>query len=134
MTEGSASLAFPWAMVQTALDVEAAPHAIYHYRKKDGEEVSNTIAAQAERIRAGTTTEPSRRTCSFVYHCAKGHGSTEVFSANGTLTTLDWKENDTFAAQAWSRIAHTASGSEDAYLFAFCDRPLLQSLGMYREE
>ena len=134
VVQGNSSIHFPWAPVKEALDTNPAPHAVYHYKKKDGSDIALTTAAQAERVKAGTTTPASRETCSFVLHCPQGEGSTHIRSANGVETTLDWKANDTFAVPAWSRVTHTARGSADAYLFGFCDRPLLHSLGMYRRE
>ncbi|KAK5199169.1 hypothetical protein LTR99_001211 [Exophiala xenobiotica] len=134
VVDSNKSLRFPWAPVKAALDAAPSPHAMYHYKKPDGSEVSYTLNAQAERITAGSSSPVRRDTCSYVFHCASGQGSTRILTASGTETCLEWKANDTFAIPAWSRITHTVTGTENAYLFAFSDKPLLQSLGMYRRE
>ena len=107
---------------------------MYSYATASGAEISKTIGAQAERIASGATSSPRRETLSFVFHVAQGHGRTRLVLADGAEKVLEWNENDTFAVPAWTAIAHTCTGEGDAYLFAFSDRPLLQSLGMYRKE
>lgn len=121
-------------MVTHALNKDASLHASYIYKKEDGSNISATISAKAERIAAGHTTPTSRETCSFVYHCPAGEGITSFISPDGKEEKINWKENDTFVVPAWFKISHTASNAQDAYLFSFSDRPMLESLGMYRQE
>ena len=46
---------------------------------------------------------------------------------------FDWTPHDTFCVPTWCRQEHSA-GSEDAILFTCDDTPVLQALGLYREE
>ncbi len=125
---------FPWAPIKAQLDADPSPHASYEYKKKDGNYISRTLGAQAERIKAGVETLPSRSTCSFIYHCPEGKGVTRVVEPNGNTTSLDWGQDDTFAIPAWSQITHKVGSDADAYLFAITDKPMLEALGMYRLE
>jgi gentisate 1,2-dioxygenase len=120
---------FPWKDVRAALDKGNLPYSIHHYHKRGGQHVSNTIGAQAEKVASGTTSPPSRETCSFVYHIESGEGITTLECPNGTKTEIKWTARDTFAVPAWSQIQHTCTSTEDAYLFAVNDRPLLERLG-----
>ncbi|KIW35018.1 uncharacterized protein PV07_01745 [Cladophialophora immunda] len=131
--ESSPNLHFPWAPVKELLS-SSRPHSVHHYLTPDGDPISNTLSAQAERVAAGTTSPAIRETCSFVYHIPQGTGSTRIVSGNGTETILKWKENDTFAVPAWSSVSHTASDQGDVYLFAFSDRGVLERLGFYRKQ
>lgn len=125
---------FPWSPIKTLLSASQRPHGVHHYSGPNGAPISHTLSAQAERIAAGTTSPGSRETCSFVYHVPQGKGSTRIVNGDGSETTLEWKENDTFAVPSWSRVTHSASDQGDVYLFAFSDRGLLERLGLYRME
>lgn len=94
--------------------------------------LSRTVGAQAERVDRGCRSTASRESCSFVYHCFEGYGSTALRLANGELKTVEWSKGDTFAVPAWTEIVHKAT--ERSYLFAINDLPLLENLGMYRKE
>ena len=123
-----------WTKVQEYLDEQKSPHATYHYEiVKSGRKIplSNTIGAQAEVVEADYESTPIRETCSFVYHCFEGKGSTSLRLPNGSLERVEWSKGDTFAIPAWTERTHTAEGAK-SYLFAINDAPLLRNLGMYR--
>jgi gentisate 1,2-dioxygenase len=126
----ASTLQFPWAEVQKQLDSDQAGHSIYHYHRHGARYLSTTIGAQAERIAAGATTQPSQEVVSFVYHVYRGVGSTNITAPRtGTVETIHWKDKDTFTVPAWSRVSHTCTSAESAaYLFAITDRPLIESL------
>lgn len=126
----------PWAQVQKHLDAQEKPHAVYEYEIVRGGKrapLSTTIGAQAERIEARCESPPVRETCSFVYHCFDGSGSTTLKLANGNVEVVEWSRGDTFAVPAWTERVHTAQGAT-SYLFAVTDAPLIRNLGMYRRE
>jgi gentisate 1,2-dioxygenase len=127
----SSPLRIPWSGVQEALDVESGTHAVYHYGQNSSH-LSNSISAQAERIAAGTGTDPNRETCSFIYHVKSGQGKSIIKPLGEKEKTFEWRENDTFAVPAWAEIQHLCSGDEAAYLFAINDRPMVESLGLFR--
>ncbi|KAL1979740.1 hypothetical protein VTN96DRAFT_5237 [Rasamsonia emersonii] len=127
---------FPWKETRAALDRDkpTQPYSIYHYHGKNRKHLSDTISAQAERIAPGHTTDPRQETCSFIYHVESGQGSTTILAPDGSETEIQWTARDTFAVPAWSRIQHTCTSSDsDAYLFAINDRPLVESLGLFRQ-
>ncbi|KAF9894105.1 hypothetical protein FE257_009078 [Aspergillus nanangensis] len=136
---GKSPLKIPWATVQQELDanLEDRSYARYDYRLgggSDGAHLSRTISAQAERITAGTASETSQETCSFVYHAYEGEGYSTVIAPGGEEEqVIKWKARDTFSVPAWSSISHTCTlQSGQAYLFAINDRPMVESLGLMR--
>ena len=110
---------------------------MFHYATDDATQpprpLSRTLGAQAERVDGGCESAPIQESCSFVYHCFQGRGTTRLVLAGGTTQEVRWKQGDTFAVPAWSRRMHT-SAVERSYLFAVNDLPLLQNLGMYKRE
>src|SRR6266851_1242793 len=95
-----------------------------------GGHVMQTIGASMQMLRAGETTKAHRHTGSFIYQVAKGCGHSIVGGKR-----FDWQERDIFCVPSWAWHEHAnASASEDACLFAFNDLPVIESLGLYREE
>ena len=125
---------FPWRLVAESLTAVPGAHAIYHYHLEDGQYLSKTISAQAERIGADQSSPISQETVSFVYHVYEGSGYTNMTLPDGTATKINWKAKDTFSVPSWAAISHTnTSYSGDAFLFAITDRPMVESLGMNRK-
>lgn len=126
---------YPWKPVAEALDAQGGEYALYKYRLPNGEHLSRTISAQAERVAAGAASPPSRETCSFVYHVYEGSGYTTLELADGTAKRIEWTRSDTFSVPAWTKVCHTCTdGSGSAYLFAVNDRPMVESLGTARSQ
>lgn len=69
-----------------------------------------------------------------MYHVESGEGTTKLRGRDGKETEITWKARDTFAVPAWSQIQHVCTSSSDAYLFAVNDRPMIEALGLYREQ
>ncbi|KAL2783214.1 RmlC-like cupin domain-containing protein [Aspergillus keveii] len=133
----SSKLKLPWATAAETLDadISASNYAKYEYRFDDGAHLSRTISAQAERIASGSTTPGSRETCSFVYHVYAGSGYSVIVSPDGTEERVEWTQKDTFSVPAWSKISHTCDMSEgQAYLFAINDKPIVETLGLWKKE
>ncbi|KAK4207427.1 RmlC-like cupin domain-protein [Rhypophila decipiens] len=139
--EAERKLKIPWAEVQGSLDGNLHDvYARYDYRLPSGvggeekQHLSKTISAQAERIQVGKTSPRVRETVSFVYHVYEGEGYSTVVTPDGKEDRIEWKSSDTFSVPAWSTISHTATGGPggSAYLFAVNDRPMIESLGLYR--
>ena len=127
-------LRFPWPAAQKELDSQSGCHAIHHYRHASGSHLSKTLSAQAERHAAGSTTPWSRETTSFVYHVYEGDGYSELqVRDSDAVEKVNWRAGDVFSVPAWTRIRHVCTQSSgSAYLFAINDRPMLESLGLYR--
>lgn len=125
---------FPWQPVAEKLSAIKGPHAVHQYHLENGQHLSKTISAQAERVGAGQTSPVSQETVSFVYHVYEGSGYTTMTLSDGTERKINWKAKDTFSVPSWTAISHTNTGySGDAFLFAINDRPMVESLGMNRK-
>jgi gentisate 1,2-dioxygenase len=123
-------LLYPWSEMQLQLDTQVGPFATQRYAHRlTGGEISQTIGAQAERIERGASAPKRRETASSIYHVYAGRGKTRVGNE-----TIEWERNDTFAVPAWYPFEHVNAGNDTAYLFRFDDRPLLDSMGVYRTE
>ena len=95
-----------------------------------GGPVMQTIGASMQMLRKGARTKAHRHTGSVLYQVAKGSG----FSIIGGRR-FDWQERDIFCVPSWTWHEHgNASETDDACLFAFNDMPVMQALGLYREE
>ncbi|HEY8695817.1 MAG TPA: cupin domain-containing protein, partial [Chloroflexota bacterium] len=71
-----------------------------------------------------------RHTSSAVYLVAEGQGCSIV---NGER--VDWQEHDVFALPMWAWHEHVnASDREPAVLLSFSDLPVLEALGLHREQ
>jgi len=87
-----------------------------------------TMSCRAQLLKAGSKTKAHRATSSTVYFVIGGEG---VSIINGS--EFHWGRGDVFVAPTWSWHEHHCKG-EDAFLFSITDQPVLQMLGMFREE
>ena len=95
-----------------------------------GGPVMQTIGASMQMLRPGEKTRAHRHTGSSIYQCAKGEGYSIIAGRR-----FDWKKRDIFCVPSWAFHEHgNSSSSEDACLFCFNDLPVMQALGLYREE
>ena len=95
-----------------------------------GGPVMQTIGAAMQRLAPGEHTQAHRHTGCAVYQVSKGAG----FSVIGGQR-FNWQERDIFVVPSWVFHEHAnASANEDACLFQFNDLPVMQALGLYREE
>lgn len=95
-----------------------------------GGPVMQTIGASMQLLRPGEKTRAHRHTGSVLYQAAKGRGHSIIDGRR-----FDWQERDIFCVPSWAWHEHAnASEREDACLFAFNDLPVMQALGLYREE
>jgi gentisate 1,2-dioxygenase len=105
--------------------------ALMHYTNPvSGGHVMATIGASMQMLRPGFVGKAHRHTGSFLYQVAKGSGYSIVDGRR-----FDWRERDIFCVPSWAWHEHVnASASEDACLFCFSDLPVMEKLGLYREE
>jgi gentisate 1,2-dioxygenase len=134
----SPQCAYTWAETFAALSHlaelgEASPYddvAAEYQHPVSGGHVLPTIGCDIQLLRPGVRTRAHRHTSSAVYHVFRGRGCTVM---NGRR--FDWEEGDYVALPAWTWHEHAnASPSEAAILFSINDVPVLESLGLYREE
>ena len=89
-----------------------------------------TTACSLQRLRPGETTLAHRHTTSTIYHVAKGSGFSVIDDER-----FDWEFGDTFVVPSWAWHRHGNPGSQDdAVLFSVNDQPVLEALGLYREQ
>ncbi|MEP7246806.1 MAG: cupin domain-containing protein [Gammaproteobacteria bacterium] len=95
-----------------------------------GGPVMPTLGASMQLLRAGERTKAHRHTGSFLYQVAKGSGYSII---NGKR--FDWRRRDIFCVPSWAFHEHAnASETDDACLFCFHDLPVINALGLYREQ
>ena len=80
-------------------------------------------------IRAGEQTQAHRHTSSVIYHAFRGPGRTITDGE-----ALEWETGDTFVVPLWCSHHHENSSTEPSILFSISDRPVMDQLGLYREE
>lgn len=104
---------------------------LMHYTNPvTGGHVMSTIGASMQLLRPGFVGKAHRHTGSFLYQVAKGQGYSII---NGHR--FDWNQRDIFCVPSWSWHEHVnTSTTEDACLFCFSDLPVMEKLGLYREE
>lgn len=129
---------YQWAPTYEALQryaraVEGSPFdgLLMHYTNPvSGGHVMATMGASMQLLRPGFAGKAHRHTGSIIYQVAKGRGYSII---NGQR--FDWRERDIFCVPSWAWHEHAnASASEDACLFSFHDLPVMEKLGLYREE
>jgi gentisate 1,2-dioxygenase len=137
-TTSTPMLIYRWSETYAALKEmaelgEASPFddiAMVYTNPENGGPVLPTIGCWAQMLRPGIHTKAHRHTTSAVYNVVSGSGYSVI---NGQR--IDWKKGDTFALPPWSWHEHVnGSATEEALLFSVTDHPLLESLGLYREE
>lgn len=89
-----------------------------------------TMSCEIQILRPGERTRAHRHTSSTIYHAFRGQGATIVDGK-----TYEWDEGDCFVVPLWSWHKHAnGSDQDEAILFSINDRPVMESLKLYREE
>ncbi|MGH7824501.1 MAG: cupin domain-containing protein [Candidatus Binatia bacterium] len=96
---------------------------------ENGGPIGPTMSACAQLLPPGGRTLSHRHNTSTVYIVAEGQGCTEVNGAR-----IEWAKNDIFAVPSWHWHEHVNDGGQDAYLYSVTDSPVVESLGLYREQ
>jgi len=95
-----------------------------------GGPVLPTMGCTAQYLRPGVHTQAHRQASSSVYMVLEGTGWSIIEGQR-----FDWEQGDVFAIPAWACHEHAnRSQTAVAALFAFTDAPVIQALGLYREE
>jgi gentisate 1,2-dioxygenase len=87
-----------------------------------------TIACWIQLLRPGVRTKAHRSTGSAVYLAFEGRGSTVIDGER-----FDWRKGDLFVVPTWAWHEH-ASADGEAILFSVQDTPVMQALGLFREQ
>jgi gentisate 1,2-dioxygenase len=130
-------LLYSWERTREALGAlrehEGSPFdgiALEYRHPQTGGPVMPTMACWAQLLRPREQTQAHRHTGSAVYHVVQGEGATIIDGQR-----FVWRKGDIIALPPWALHEHAnTSGREDAVLFSIQDTPVLQALGLYREE
>jgi gentisate 1,2-dioxygenase len=124
---------YPYAKTRESLDLIAAgkpdPHLGHKLRfvnPATGASPMPTIGAFAQRLPAGFETKPYRCTDGTVYVCLEGEATVEVGEQQWEL-----QRDDIFVVPSWQSLRFHAK--RDTTLFSYSDRPIQQTLGLWRE-
>jgi gentisate 1,2-dioxygenase len=88
-----------------------------------------SIACRIQMLPAGLTTATHRHTGHWVYHVVQGSGATTIEGERYT-----WTHGDFFLVPPWCWHQHEANPGENAILFSMSDTPVLDAMGLHREE
>lgn len=131
------SLRFPWSEIEPQLRSYAngpgSPYddVLFEYiNPETGGATLPTFGCFIQLLRPGFEGRERRRTAGTIYHVVAGSGVTLCGDVE-----LRWTEHDSFVVPSGVPHAHlNASASAEAMLFSATDQPLLQAMGLYREE
>jgi 1-hydroxy-2-naphthoate dioxygenase len=93
-----------------------------------------TIGCWIQMIPPGESTTPHRHTSSTIYHVVKGNGLATVGKTKGSGKELSYGAQDCFFVPSWNWHHFENKSKEPAIIFSVTDRPVLESLGLFREE
>ena len=88
-----------------------------------------TMSCRAQLLRAGEHTRAHRTLSSTVYFVIEGEGASVIGGMR-----FDWRKGDVFVIPNWQWHEHRNEGSRPAMLFSVTDQPVMDKLGMFREE
>jgi gentisate 1,2-dioxygenase len=126
---------YPMAEMRAALQRVAAEGAdngeiiLAYINRRTGGPVMPTIACHMQLLRPGEKTQAHRRVCCTNYHVVEGAGYSVVGDRR-----LEWEDKDVFTVPTWTFGEHVNTGDHPAFLFSFSDAPVMQALGLYRDE
>lgn len=102
---------------------------------QNGGPTTATLHCRIQLLRPGEETRSHRHTCNTVYHVVRGRGVTKIGKMKAEEVELTWQERDCFNVPTWHwHRFKNLSASEPAILFSVSDRPLFDTIRLYREE
>ncbi len=127
---------YKWANIRQALEgltrLDPDPfdgYAVDYINPSTGGSADARIGTTMQKLPEGMHTRAHRHVHSVVYHVVQGSGSTIIDGVQ-----FDWEQGDLFVVPPWSWHEHRNTGSESAYLFSINDRPVMEILGLEKEE
>jgi gentisate 1,2-dioxygenase len=95
----------------------------------DGGPTLPTMSCRAQLLRPGEHTRAHRALSSTIYLVLEGEGRTIVEG-----TSFEWQRGTVLVVPNWHWHEIQNLGSGEAVLFSVTDQPVMEKLGMYREE
>jgi len=122
-----------WQSLNALRDVDGNAHdgvALEYTHPQTGCSLLPTMACWIQMLRPGERTKAHRHTGSAVYYVVRGAGETIIDGRR-----FAWGRGDIIVLPSWALHEHANVSSRDAaVLFSIQDRPVLDALGLYREE
>src|SRR5262245_16459025 len=122
-----------WASLGGLRDAQGDAHdgiALEYMHPQTGRALLPTMACWIQMLRPGERLTAHRHTGSAVYYVVSGEGETIIDGCR-----FAWGRGDIIALPSWALHEHAnRSTREVAVLFSIQDRPVLEALGLYREE
>ena len=104
--------------------------ALEYTHPQTGRALLPTMGCWVQMLRPGIRLKAHRHTGSAVYYVVQGQGESII---NGVR--FAWGQGDVITLPSWALHEHANLSSGDpAILFSIQDRPVLEALGLYREE
>jgi gentisate 1,2-dioxygenase len=88
-----------------------------------------TMSCEIQLFKGKESTHSHRHTSTAIYHVVRGQGRSRVGEGY-----LEWRQGDTFVVPLWQWHSHENVSNDEAVLFSISDRPVMDSLQLYREE
>jgi gentisate 1,2-dioxygenase len=122
-----------WQSVKTLSDAEGDGYdgiALAYTHPQTGRSILPTMACWIQMLRPGERLRAHRHTGSVVYYVVQGTGETIIDGCR-----FAWGKGDIIALPSWAFHEHANGSTRDAaVLFSIQDRPVLEAVGLYREE
>jgi gentisate 1,2-dioxygenase len=122
-----------WRSLSALRDTAGDPFdgiALEYTHPQTGGPVLPTMACRIQMLRPDERLRAHRHTGSAVYYVAQGTGETIIDGVR-----FPWEKGDIITLPSWALHEHgNRSSREAAVLFSIQDRPVLEALGLYREE
>ncbi len=103
--------------------------ALTYVNPHTGTDVSSTLGTYISLLKPHMKTRAHRHTMSVVNYAVRGRGAAIIDG-----TRFHWEQRDILVIPPWTWHEYENVGEEEAILLSITDGPLLQSLGLYREE
>lgn len=127
---------YPWRetyeALKTVAETDADPYdgALVRYVSPiTGGFTLPTMSCEIQLLEPGQKTRVHRHTSNVLCHAFRGRGRTLVGESY-----LKWEQGDCFIVPLWQWHRHEGLPSQEAILFSMNDRPVMEALGLYREE
>jgi gentisate 1,2-dioxygenase len=122
-----------WSSLAALGDAAGDEHdgiALEYTHPQTGRALLPTMACWIQMLRPGERLTAHRHTGSAVYFVVQGEGETIIDGCR-----FDWGRGDIITLPSWALHEHANRSRQDvAVLFSIQDRPVLEALGLYREE
>lgn len=98
-------------------------YAIEYINPVTGGSADSRIGTMMQKLKPQQHTKAHRHVHSAIYHVFEGEGYTVIDGVK-----FEWEKGDFFILPPWSYHEHVNTGSSDAYLFSFNDKPVMEKL------